>query len=273
LGFKLAEMATKAAANPGCIVLSDLGFNHESLLALPETCEICDAVGKTKLHSISHNVASVRSCVVSAARAAQRDPDEVCLIAVSKRQPARAIEEAHGAGLKDFGENYLQEALPKIAALGHLPLTWHFIGALQSNKTRQVARHFDWVHTVDRPKIARRLNEQCPDDKTLQVCLQVNIDADPGKAGVDPAAVADLLKELVDLERICVRGLMTILDPNADAPESFARMAKLFAGLAPLAAGRWDTLSMGMSNDYEQAIMAGATHVRIGTAIFGAREG
>ncbi len=195
------------------------------------------------------------------------------MIAVSKRKPTRAIEDAHRAGLSDFGENYLQEALPKIAALEHLPLRWHFIGALQSNKTRQVARHFDWVHTVDRPKIARRLNQQCPEGKRLQVCLQVNVDADPGKSGVEPAAAADLLREVSGLDRLAIRGLMTIVDPNADTRESFARMAGLFSRLAPLAADPWDTLSMGMSNDYEQAIMAGATHVRIGTAIFGAREG
>jgi pyridoxal phosphate enzyme (YggS family) len=225
------------------------------------------------LHSISQNVANVRSSVASAARSAHREPDDVRVIAVSKRQPARAIEEAHGAGLNDFGENYLQEALPKIAVLEHLPLTWHFIGALQSNKTRQVAEHFDWVHTVDRPKIARRLNEQCPDGKTLQVCLQVNVDADPGKSGVAPEMAAELLGDVSGLDRVAVRGLMTILDPESDARESFTRMAELFTRLAPLAAGRWDTLSMGMSNDYEQAIMAGATHVRIGTAIFGAREG
>lgn len=225
-----------------------------------------------KLHSISQNVAAVRSSVAAAALTAHRNPEDVCLIAVSKRHPAAAIEEAHGAGLNDFGENYLQEALPKIATLNHLPLTWHFIGAIQSNKTRQIARHFHWVHTVDRPRIAKRLNEQCPEGKTLQVCLQVNIDADPGKSGVDPNSAADLLTEVVGLERLQVRGLMTMLDPDADALESYTRTAELFAELAPLTVGRWDTLSMGMSNDYEQAIMAGATHVRIGTAIFGARE-
>jgi len=235
--------------------------------------DFCDAVGTIKLRSISKNIAATRSSVAAAAKAAGRDPASVHVVAVSKRKPADAIEAAYAAGLTDFGENYLQEAVAKIHALAHLPLTWHFIGAIQSNKTRPIAENFHWVHTVDRGKIARRLSEQCPPGKALDVCLQVNIDADPAKAGVLPGkAVATLLNEVAHLPNLRVRGLMTILESTADPLPSYQRLAQLFSDLADRAPPSWDTLSMGMSKDYSQAIMAGATQVRIGTSIFGPRE-
>jgi pyridoxal phosphate enzyme (YggS family) len=225
-----------------------------------------------KLHSISKNVAATRASVIAAAQAAGRDPDEIHLVAVSKKKPAADIEAAYAAGLTDIGENYLQEAIDKIHALAHLPLTWHFIGAIQSNKTRPIAEHFHWVHTIERGKIARRLSEQCPPGKTLDACLQVNIDADPAKAGVSPDNAAKLLDEVAGLPNLRVRGLMTILETGADPLASYQRLAALFADLAERGVEPWDTLSMGMSKDYAQAIMAGATHVRIGTDIFGPRD-
>jgi pyridoxal phosphate enzyme (YggS family) len=207
----------------------------------------------------------------AAVQAAGRNPAHVHLVAVSKTKPATAIEAAYAAGLTDFGENYLQEAITKIRALAHLRLTWHFIGAIQSNKTRSIAENFHWVHTVDRSRIARRLSEQCPQGKILDACLQVNIDQDPAKAGVLPEHAATLLDEVAQLPNLRVRGLMTVLEYAGDPLSGYQRLAALFADLADRGQESWDTLSMGMSRDYPQAIMAGATHVRIGTDIFGPR--
>lgn len=205
----------------------------------------------------------------------QAGSDAVHLIAVSKRHPVAAIVAAHEAGQLDFGENYLQEAVPKIQALAHLPLRWHFIGPVQSNKTQLIAEHFDWVHSIDRLKIAQRLSRQRGASKDLKealnLCIQVNVDGDKNKSGVPPEAVADLLAELQQLPDLKPRGLMTILDENTDPASGFAKLAELFHHLAPKRAGSWDTLSMGMSADYPAAVAAGATHVRVGTAIFGAR--
>lgn len=205
--------------------------------------------------------------------------ERVNLVAVSKRQPASAIAAAHAAGLIDFGENYLQEAIPKIQALDHLPLCWHFIGPVQSNKTQLVADHFDWVHTVDRLKIAQRLSRQrrrykpnTQEIQPLNLCIQVNIDGDQNKSGVTPDNALALLQELQALPNLQPRGLMTILDQQTEPAIGFAKLANLFGDLATQASGSWDTLSMGMSADYPAAVAAGATHVRIGTAIFGERS-
>jgi pyridoxal phosphate enzyme (YggS family) len=225
-----------------------------------------------KLHSISKNVAATLLAVNKAVSAAHRNPVDIHVVAASKTKPAADIEAAYAAGLTDFGENYLQEAIPKIHSLANLPLTWHFIGAIQSNKTRLIAENFHWVHTVDRSKIARRLSAQCPTGKTLEVCLQVNIDKDPGKAGVLPGdAVSRLLDDVANLPGLRLRGLMTILESSGDPLGSYQRLAELFSILADRAPRSWDALSMGMSKDYAQAIMAGATHIRVGTGIFGPR--
>ncbi len=227
------------------------------------------------LHSISENIseniAAMKHTISQAARLADRNSNDIRLIAVSKRKPAEDIAQAAFAGIEDFGENFLQEAIPKIEALAHLDLRWHFIGAVQSNKTRAIATYFHWIHTIDRVKIARRLSEQCPEGKMLNLCIQVNIDEDPKKVGVAPIDAAGLLRELLDLPRIRVRGLMTMLERASDPTKSYARLAELFASLRPLA-HQWDTLSMGMSADFREAIAAGATHVRVGTAIFGPRD-
>lgn len=191
----------------------------------------------------------------------------------SKQQPASAIRELAGLGLRDFGENYLQEGVDKQAQLDDLPLTWHFIGRIQSNKTRDIAKHFNWVHSVDRVKIARRLSEQCEQPGGLNICLEVNIDAEPDKGGLQPGEVADAAAAVAALSNLRLRGLMTIPRPEPD-PErqraAFRRMRELFDGLRGdgLAV---DTLSMGMTADMKAAIAEGATIIRIGTALFGPR--
>lgn len=223
-------------------------------------------------HSIVDNVRKVRAALDDAARAAGREPDSVRLIAVAKTHPAERVRAAAAAGCTDIGESYLQEALPKIRALADLGLTWHFIGRIQSNKTRPIAEAFDWVHTVARAKIAERLAGHCPAGKTLNVTLQVNVDRDPAKAGVEPAAAAELLDQVQRYPSLRVRGLMTILQQDAAPLDGYRRLAELFETLRPHAQGQWDTLSMGMSGDFAEAVAAGATHVRIGTAIFGRRN-
>lgn len=222
--------------------------------------------------TIAERLATARKTIAELAIAGGRSAQAVTLIAVSKKHPATVIREAHAAGQLHFAENYLQEAEPKLDALTDLPLTWHYIGRIQSNKTRTIAQRFDWVHTVDREKIARRLSEAraaAPGKPPLNICLQVNIDADPNKAGVQRDAVAALAAATAELPDLCLRGLMTILDPTQNPADSFAAMKRLFDELAPRYG--WDTLSMGMSGDYADAIRNGATQVRLGTALFGAR--
>jgi PLP dependent protein len=220
------------------------------------------------------HVNHVRSRIRQAASSAGRDPDSVTLVAVTKAKPAESVRAAAMAGVTDFGENYLQEALKKQTQLADLPLCWHFIGALQSNKTRAVAEHFAWVHSVDRIGIARRLSEQRPFHASpLNLCLQVALIPEPSKGGVAPADLAELAERTAGLQRIRLRGLMCVPPPQPDAHaerEVFSRLRKLLEGLN---AGGFDldTLSMGMSGDFESAIAEGATHVRIGTAIFGSR--
>jgi pyridoxal phosphate enzyme (YggS family) len=200
-----------------------------------------------------------------------RAPNSVTIVAVSKQHPAAAIVAAHRAGLVHFGESYVQEALPKIAELAGVPLTWHFVGKLQANKTRQVAEAFDWVHTVDRLKIAERLNEQrnafaAP----LNVLIQVNQGGEEQKGGVHPENVAELARAIERLPRLKLRGLMTLPPQTGTPAQWFEQLAALRARLERDGIAL-DSLSMGMSADFEEAIAAGATHVRIGTAIFGSR--
>ena len=208
---------------------------------------------------------------------AGRQPHSVHLLAVSKTFPAEQVAAVAALGQHDFGENYVQEGVDKITALQSVAgLVWHCIGPLQSNKTRLVAEHFDWVHSVDRLKIAQRLSEQRPAHlPPLQVCLQVNTDGGPTKAGVAPADALALAQAVVALPRLQLRGLMTIPDPVAgfDAQVAVHAQAKrLFDELqTALALPHFDTLSMGMSADLEAAVQAGSTMVRVGTAVFGAR--
>jgi pyridoxal phosphate enzyme (YggS family) len=225
--------------------------------------------------NLAENLRQVRLRIETAARAAGRDPAGVTLIGVSKTHPVSAIRAAVAAGLTDLGENYVQEAVEKIGEISDAAVTWHFIGALQSNKTREVAESFQWVHTVDRLKIATRLSQQRPHyAPPLQVCLQVNIGAEDTKSGVQPDALGELAGAVAALPRLRLRGLMCIPPPEDDEGRQrhwFARLRRLRDELN--AAGHaLDALSMGMSGDFELAIAEGATHVRVGTAIFGTRS-
>lgn len=223
---------------------------------------------------LSQRYAGVRERLSAAARAAGRDPAEVGLVAVSKTQTASAVRALAACGQRDFGENYLQEALAKQAALADLSLAWHFIGPLQSNKTREVAEAFDWVHSVDRLKIARRLSDQRPADRPpLQVCLQVNLSGEASKSGCTAAELPALCAAVAALPRLQLRGLMTLPAPvraGDDPRRPFATLRQLLQQLQT-AGHPLDTLSMGMSDDVEAAIAEGAHWVRIGTALFGAR--
>ena len=229
------------------------------------------------MDTIVENLQAVRARIAAACVASRRSVDAVQLLAVSKTFPAEAVREAHGAGQCAFGENYIQEAVDKIAALSDLRshLQWHCIGPIQSNKTRLVAEHFDWVHTVDRLKIAQRLSEQRPQSlPPLQVCIQVNVDGGSTKSGVTPAEALALAQEVAALPRLQLRGLMCIPEPATDfvaACAVFSRAGGLLDALNGAGMGL-DTLSMGMSADLEAAIHSGSTLVRVGSAIFGNRN-
>ena len=226
--------------------------------------------------SIQHNLQQLRQRIRAAATQCGRDPEEVTLLAVSKTKPASAVEEAIAAGQIAFGENYVQEGVEKIAALAaHPQVEWHFIGPLQSNKSRLVAEHFAWCHTVDRLKIAQRLNDQRPASlPPLNVLIQVNISDENSKSGIMLEDLPELAQQVAALPQLRLRGLMAIPAPESDYARQLAvcqRMADAFRQLKQ----RYpdvDTLSLGMSDDMEAAIAAGSTMVRIGTAIFGARD-
>ncbi|WP_449121662.1 YggS family pyridoxal phosphate-dependent enzyme [Pseudomonas viridiflava] len=224
------------------------------------------------MSTIAANISTLEQRIRTASLAAQRDPASVGLLAVSKTKPSSALREAYAAGLREFGENYLQEALGKQAELADLPLCWHFIGPIQSNKTRAIAENFAWVHSVDRLKIAQRLSEQRPEGlEPLNICIQVNVSGETSKSGCTPEDLPALATAISALPRLKLRGLMAIPEPTEDQAEqaaAFAAVRTLQDQLdLPL-----DTLSMGMSHDLEAAIAQGATWVRIGTALFGARD-
>ena len=223
---------------------------------------------------VTENLRVIRDLLAKACADAGRPDSAVNLLAVSKKQPVSAILEAAEAGQRDFGENFVQEGLEKIAASGRNDLVWHFIGHLQTNKTRAVAAHFDWVHTVDRFKVAKRLSTQRPDELAdLNICLQVNIDGEPAKSGIKPDEVLGLAQSIVELPRIRLRGLMCLPANRSEFEQQrvpFRRLRELFDELRS-AGMDVDTLSMGMTGDYAAAIHEGSTIVRIGTAIFGPR--
>ncbi len=224
---------------------------------------------------IKNNLEAIGLRLRQACASAGRDPSSVRLLAVSKTFPAQAVAQAHAAGQVDFGENYIQEGVDKIRQLAHLPLVWHCIGPIQSNKTRLVAEHFDWVHSIDRPKIAHRLSEQrSPSCAPLQVCIQVNVDGGPTKAGVAPEQVAELARQIATLPGLRLRGIMSIPEPAADFASALGVHQRARAVYESLKAQGFDldTLSLGMSADLEAAVHAGSTMVRVGSAIFGARS-
>ncbi len=224
---------------------------------------------------VTENLTLISDLLRKSAIEAGRDPATVRLLAVSKKQPVDKIREAAAAGQRDFGENFVQEGVDKIRALAELDLAWHFIGHLQSNKTRVVAENFDWVHTIDKLKTARRLSDQRPDGlPPLNVCLQVNVDDETSKSGIEPAAVPELAAACAVLPRLRLRGLMclpAIRDDFEAQRLPFATLRRLAEELRRKGL-EIDTLSMGMTADYRAAIFEGATMVRIGTALFGERE-
>ena len=230
------------------------------MLSLPQNC--------------SQSVLAARERIAEAARGAGRSVDSVTLLAVSKGQSSAAIDSAAAAGIEHFGENFLQESLPKIQALAGRELTWHFIGRLQANKTRPVAEHFAWVHAIDRFRIAERLSAQRPfHAPALNVCLQLHVGGEQSKGGVEAAEIPELARQVAGLPRLRLRGLMCMPPAEADVARQrmwFRETRQVFDYLNERGFGL-DTLSMGMSADLEAAIAEGATLVRVGTAIFGAR--
>lgn len=224
--------------------------------------------------NLAPHLTEVRSRINRAATAAGRDPSSITLVAVTKSKPESLIRQAAALGVTDFGENYVQEAAEKMLALQDLPLTWHFIGAIQSNKTRLIAAGYHWVHSVDRLKTAQRLSEQRPfHAPPLNVCIQVELVPEQSKGGVGPDELRELVQAIQQLPRLRLRGLMCLPPPLRDTGEQIALFARMTALLRQLNAQglKLDTLSMGMSEDFELAIGAGATLVRIGSAIFGSR--
>jgi pyridoxal phosphate enzyme (YggS family) len=224
--------------------------------------------------NLPENIGRVRERIERATAECARSVDSVTLLAVTKSQPAETVRAAARAGLAQFGESYVQEALGKIEALRDLPLTWHFVGAIQTNKTRAIAENFSWAHSIDRLRIAERLSAQRPfHAPPLNICLQVNVGAEASKGGVAASAVPELAGQVGALPRLTLRGLMCIPPAAADLGVQRRRFAEVAALLASLnaAGAHMDTLSMGMSADLEAAIFAGATIVRVGTALFGAR--
>lgn len=235
------------------------------------------------MNKLFNQLQTVKHRIDQAAIKAGRSPEDILLLAVSKTQPVEAIFEAIQAGQRDFGENYVQEGVEKIRLLGERPLsdnigspiTWHFIGPLQSNKTRMVAENFQWVHTVDRLKIAQRLSEQRPEHlPPLQICVQVNVSGEASKSGCTPEEALELCRAIIGLPRLQLRGLMTIPAPAEDFTAQREPLAQLrqLSGKLRSQGIALDTLSMGMSHDLEAAVAEGSTLVRIGTAIFGARQ-
>lgn len=224
---------------------------------------------------VTENIEHIETQLALSAKRAGRDPKTVRLLAVSKKQPLSRVLEAAAAGQRDFGENFVQEGLEKMTAAGRNDLVWHFIGHLQSNKTREVAESFDWVHSIDRRKIAQRLSDQRPAElPPLNVCIQVNVDAEASKSGVSPANVADLAKAISAMPGLKLRGLMclpAIRDSYEEQRKPFRALRLLLEDLNARGMSL-DTLSMGMSDDFDAAIREGATIVRIGTAVFGPRQ-
>ena len=227
------------------------------------------------MNKVTENLSLISSLLADSSNRAQHRPESVKLLAVSKKQPLEKIRAAAAAGQRDFGENFVQEGLEKIDQCRDLALTWHFIGNLQSNKTRHVAEYFDWVHTIDRLKTARRLSSHRPANRApLNICLQVNVDGETSKSGITPDSVLELAASCAELPNLRLRGLMCLPAARSDFDQQrrpFARLRELYESLRATGIDV-DTLSMGMSGDFDAAIHEGATIVRIGTALFGERQ-
>ena len=227
-----------------------------------------------KLDSLESRITLVKERVKAACIVNGRSPNSVTLLAVSKTKPIEMLREAERHGLKQFGENYADEAKEKIQQRPALKSEWHFIGRIQSNKTKSIAQHFTWIHTVDRIKVAKRLASHCPENKILQILLQVNVDSDENKGGIEAGKIDELIKYVSSEPNLNLRGLMTILSKETDPQKGYSKLRDLFNHLQETYTQElhnWDTLSMGMSNDLEVAVNCGATIVRVGTDIFGSR--
>ena len=227
-----------------------------------------------KQASLETRIKLVKERVDAACKINGRLPNSVTLLAVSKTKPIEMLREAERHGLKQFGENYADEAKEKIQQRPALKGEWHFIGRIQSNKTQSIAQHFAWIHTVDRIKVAKRLASHCPENKILQILLQVNVDSDENKGGVEEGKIDELVRYVLSEPKLNLRGLMTILSEGTDPQKGYSKLRDLFNNLQETYAQElqnWDTLSMGMSNDLEVAVNCGATIVRVGTDIFGSR--
>ncbi len=227
-----------------------------------------------KQDSLESRIKLVKERVKAACIVNGRSPNSVTLLAVSKTKPIEMLREAERLGLKQFGENYADEAKEKIQRRPALKSEWHFIGRVQSNKTKSIAQHFAWVHTVDRIKVARRLASHCPENKILQILLQVNVDSDENKGGIEEDKIDELIKYVLSQPNLNLRGLMTILSEATDPQKGYSKLRDLFNHLQDIYTHEfrnWDTLSMGMSKDLEVAVNCGATIVRVGTDIFGSR--
>lgn len=227
-----------------------------------------------KQDSLESRIKLVKERVNAACIVNGRSPNSVTLLAVSKTKPIEMLREAERHGLKQFGENYADEAKEKIQQRPALKSEWHFIGRIQSNKTQSIAQHFAWIHTVDRIKVAKRLASHCPENKILQILLQVNVDSDENKGGIEAGKIDELIKYVLSEPNLNLRGLMTILSRETDPQKGYSKLRDLFNHLQETYAQElhnWDTLSMGMSNDLEVAVNCGATIVRVGTDIFGSR--
>ena len=227
------------------------------------------------MSDLTNNYTRLLERISAACASSQRDPKSITLLAVSKTKPVEVVTEAIDLGLREFGENYLQDAIEKVQQLQQHALQWHFIGRIQSNKCKLIANQFSWVQTLDRPKIAQRLSNLRIQPEPLNVLIQVNLDDDPNKGGVDKNGAQTLLEQLLTLPSLAPRGLMTILAKSTDSRVGYESVAQLHQDLKHQFAGdlaQWDTLSMGMSADLEEAISAGATMIRVGTDLFGARS-
>jgi len=228
-----------------------------------------------KAAELESNLSETKKAIDLSCKLVAKDPSTIRLIGVTKTQSADTIRQAYNAGITDIGENYLQEALTKMDALRDLDIGWHFIGSIQSNKTRLIAENFEWVHSVDSLKLARRLSDQCPQGKILNLLMQLNIDKDPNKRGVDVNKIEELVSKATDLPNIKIRGLMIILSEQTDPAAGYETASKIFEKLKTLNSNKeniyWDTLSMGMSKDFEQAIQSGSNTIRLGTNLFGPR--
>ena len=224
---------------------------------------------------LESNLSKTKKAIDLSCRLVEKDLSSIRLIGVTKTHSADTVRQAYNAGISNIGENYVQEALTKMERLRDLDIEWHFIGSIQSNKTRLIAENFAWVHSVDSLKLATRLSNHCPKGKILNLLIQLNVDKDPNKRGIDISEIEELVSEATDLPNIKIRGLMIILSEQTDPVAGYKTAFEMFEKLKTLKSNQeniyWDTLSMGMSKDFEQAIQSGSNTIRLGTNLFGTR--